>query len=66
MQVGITLVCNKCPTPSKLKLCSRSVVLEVLIAFYHVDFYFLFLIKSQLYCNVFMFVSIIRFFHFSF
>ena len=28
------------PTPSKLKLCSRSIVLEVSIAFYHVDFVF--------------------------
>ena len=28
--------------PSKLKLCSESIVLEVSIAFYQVDFYFLF------------------------
>ena len=53
------------PTPSKLKLCSRSIILEVSIVFYHVDFVFFifFLNKSQFYCSVFMYCfTLIRFF----
>ena len=44
------------PTPSKLKLCSRSIVLKVSIAFYHFDFIsFFFLTNHQFYCSVFIY-----------
>ena len=59
------------PTPSKLKQCSGSIVLEVSIAFYHVVFYFFFFIIFYFLTNHNFTVmyscidSIIRFVHFS-
>ena len=60
---------NSFVTSNTLKLCSRSIVLEVSIAFYHVDFvYFIFYFfnKSQFYCNVFMSCSRYSFLSFIF
>ena len=57
------------PTPSKFKLCSGSIVVEVSIAFYHVAFYFFFIfyfLTNHNFTVMYSFVvSIIRFFHFS-